>query len=151
VRDDSKLRKTIFRLFVVFLCVFPIYQWGFKPLKIALDTMGRGNDAVEAGRFYDYITNQINFEQRSILDTNRPPIYFHARNHGLRVDVYGITNSETQKRFVVSANDWQSTNSRVAELQLRFFAQEQPRTYYGQHIEPLLKEVIFSKPSLAPR
>jgi hypothetical protein len=151
MRDDSKLREKNFRFFVVFLCIFPIYEWGFKPLKTALDTMGRGSDAEEAGRFYNFITNQINFEQRSILDTNRPPIYFHARNHGLRVDVYGITNSETQRSFVVSANDWQTTNSRIAELQLRFFGQEQHSRHYGQRIEPLLKEVIFSKPSVAPR
>jgi hypothetical protein len=140
----SKIKIIAFRLLMVFLCVFPVYQWFFKPFKSALDHMARGQDAEEANRFYHFITNQINFDQKSLVDSNRPAISIHPSNHGLRFDVYGITNFDVKKRLLATAYDWQSANAHVEDLQIRFFAKEQPRGEYGQHVEPLIDEVRFS-------
>jgi hypothetical protein len=142
--NNSKIRNIAFRLLIGFLCVFPVYQWFFKPFKSALDQMARGRDAEEANKFYNFITAQINFEQKSLSDSNRPAISIHPSNHGLRFDVYGLTNSDVKKRLLATAYDWQSTNAHVEDLQIRFFAQEEPRGEYGQHIEPLIDEVRFS-------
>jgi len=141
---ESKFRRYVFGLFIAILCFFPIYEWFLKPFKSALDHMARGQDAEEANKFYNFITNQIDFEQKSLLDSNRPAISIHPSNHGLRFDAYGITNSDVKKRLLVTAYDWQSTNNYVEDFQIRFFSQEQPRGYYGQHFESLIDEVRFS-------
>ena len=140
----SKIRIYAFRLLIGFLCVFPVYQWIFLPLKSALNHMAHAPDAENANKLYNYITNQIDFEQKSLFDPNRPAISIHPSNHGLRFDVYGLTNSDVKKRLLATAYDWQSTNNYVEDFQIRFFAQEQPRGEYGQHVEPLIDEVRFS-------
>jgi len=142
--NNSKIRNIAFRLLIGFLCVFPVYQWFFKPFKSALEHMARAPDAENASNLYNYMTNQINFEQKSLMDSNRPAVYTHASNHGLRFDVYGLTNSDVKKRLLVTAYDWQSTNTYVEDFQIRFFSQEQPRGYYGQHFESLIDEFHFS-------
>jgi hypothetical protein len=141
---ESKFRRYVFGLFIAILCFFPIYEWFLKPFKSALDHMARGRDAENANKFYNFITAQINFDQKSLLDSNRPAVYTQPSNHGLRLDVYGFTNFDAKKRFLATAYDWQSTNNYVEDLQIRFFSQEQPRGYYGQHFESLIDEVRFS-------
>jgi hypothetical protein len=142
--NKSKIKIYASRLLIGFLCVFPVYQWFFVPFTSALNHMARGRDAEEANKFYTFITKQINFEQKSLLDSNRPSISVDPRNHGLRFDVYGLTNYDDKKRLLAAAYDWQSTNSHVEDFQIRFFSQEQPRGYYGQHSESLIDEVHFS-------
>ena len=142
--NKSKNKISAFRLLIGFLCVFPIYQWFFMPFKSALDHMARAPDAENANKYYNFITNQIDFEQKSLLDSNRPAITIHPSNHGLRFDVYGLANSDVKKRLLATAYDWQSTNNYVEDFQIRFFSREQPRGYYGQHFESLIDEVRFS-------
>ena len=119
----SNLKRFAFGLLITILCLFPIYEWFLKPLKSALDHMARGCDAENANKFYNFITAQINFDQKSLFDSNRPAIYTQPSNHGLRFDVYGFTNSDAKKRLLAAAYDWQSTNSYVENLQIRFFSQ----------------------------
>ena len=95
--NKSKIRIYAFRLLIGVLCVFPVYQWFFLPLKSALNHMARAPDAENANKLYNYITNQIDFEQKSLFDSNRPAISIHPSNHGLRFDVYGLTNSDVKK------------------------------------------------------
>ena len=99
-----------------------------------------GPDAEKASSLRRHVLSKVNFDEKSLWNTNEPPVYVKPSRNAARLDVYGVTNSARQEQILSTVKDWQATNRSIFKLSVRFYEPEKARDQYGQHIETLLRE-----------
>lgn len=71
-----------------------------------------------------FVEGQVAFDSRSVLDSNRPPVYCNARRNSAVLTVYGATNAVRQEEVLVTVREWQTTNQNMQQLTVRFYERE---------------------------
>jgi hypothetical protein len=127
-------------ILILFVCFIAFYQFFLKPLNHALRNMATGRDAEQASSLWNYVSQKVKLDEKSLLYTNEPPIYALPSRNSVRLDIFGMTNSDRQEQILTAVKDWQTTNRSVEKLCVRFYEPEKARGKYGQNLETLLRE-----------
>jgi hypothetical protein len=128
---------------VVLVCLAAFYFFIFRPFNSALHHMATGRDAEQGSSLGRYVLSKVTIDGKSSSDTNAPPVEMQPSRNSVRLDFFGVTNSDRQEQIISAVKDWQTTNQNMAKLWVRFYQPEKARGQYGQHIEPLLRETFL--------
>ena len=102
-----------------------------------------GRDAEQAFSLSRYVVSKVAFGEKSLANSNEPPVYVRPGRNSARLEVYGFMNSGRQEQILSAVKDWQTTNQNMAKLSVRFYEREKPRVEHGQLIEPLFRETFI--------
>jgi hypothetical protein len=125
---------------VLLVCLICFYLFIFRPFNTAIHNMATGPDAERASKLCNYVLSRVSIGGHSLSNTNQPPVEVQPSRNSARLDFFGVTNSDFQEKICAAAKEWQSTNTDLMKVHIRFLEPEKPRGEYGQHIETLLRE-----------
>jgi len=128
---------------ITLVCAGFIYQFLFKPFYIGMQNMPTSRDANQASSLSRYVVSKVAFDEKSLENSNEPPVYVRPGRNTARLEVYGVMNSNCQEHILSAVKDWQTTNQNMAKLSVRFYEREKPRVEHGQLIEPLFRETFI--------
>jgi hypothetical protein len=130
-------------ILVVLVCLVAFYFFIFRPFNTALHHMATGRDAEEGSSLLHYVVSKVDIDGKSLSFTNEPPVEMQPSRNSVRLDFFGVTNSDRQEQIISAVKDWQTTNQNMVKLWVRFYEPEKARGQYGQHVEPLLRETFI--------
>lgn len=114
------------------------YGFVYKPFTMALHNMPSGSDVEQSNNLVKHLVNGFHFIK--VGDENSPSMmYAKPGRNSVRLNLYGITNSETQEEIISAVRGWQSTNRSLKEISIRFYGRANGRSQYGELLpkEPL--------------
>ncbi len=71
-----------------------------------------------------FVEGHVAFDSKSVLDSNRPPVYCSARRNSAVLTVYGVTNTVRQEKVLGAVREWQTNNQNMPKLTVRFYERE---------------------------
>lgn len=130
----------IIQYIILVLLVVSVYAIFVRPYLQAIENTAGGPQVKQGSDLLLHVLNKVNVSEKSLWETNRPPIEVQAFRKKVRLDFFGILDSARQEQVFEAVKEWQSTNQNMGVVWVRFYEPEKPRGEYGQHIETLLRE-----------